>query len=224
MPSFNSIVNRCVERWRTDLRELTAGVSRDPLASKRGRSWERDFPGEIGPSDIQYAVFIAVLSFVPAAAAAYTSSATDIIRIATFFRAPLQVAISGFLTSVLIFAFSHFNHVARPFSVAFKTMLRVMSIHPILSLLMVWRFGEPLGLVIYGLFVIRGMRKTYGVPVQNAVMFFGTVYFMFAMMQLANILNPTHAEDLIKSLQPPTSFLPPSRPMICTSSSRVMPS
>ena len=224
MPGLNQLVNRCVERWRTDLRELTAGMSRDPVASKRGRSWERDFNGEINNADIQYAVFIAVLSFIPAAVAAYTSSATEVIRIATFFRAPLQVAISGFLTSVLVFAFSHLIGVPRPFSVAFKTMLRIMSIHPVLALLTVWRFGEPIGLLILRRLRGSGHAQDLRRSAHERALLFGPIYLMFAMMQLSNIINPNQQEDLMKSLQPPTSFAPQSRPTICTSSSSVMPS
>lgn len=215
MLKLNQIVSSCMARWRGDLRELFAGIAVDPFVQGSGRRWERDFLGEIGPSDVYYAIFIGVLSLIPAAIAAYTSVLPDWIVMARFFRAPLQVAISGFLTSVLIFAGSHFNHQPRPFSVAFKLMLRIMSVHPLLGFLLLWKFGEPLGLIIYGFFVIRGVRKTYSIALQPTVAFFGVVYAVFALMTLSSILSPLPQRG--------GGALPPSKGTILTSSSRSKP-
>ncbi|MBI3558412.1 MAG: hypothetical protein HY074_19255, partial [Deltaproteobacteria bacterium] len=144
MSKLNHNVSRCVTRWRTDLRELTSGLTQDPFAQGRGRRWDRDFTGDIGPADIHYAVFLAVLSLIPAAVVAYTSTLVEWIVLANFLKVPLQFAISGFLTSVLIFAGTHFNKVPRPFSVAFKAMLRIMAIYPLLRFFTLLKFGEPL--------------------------------------------------------------------------------
>ncbi|MBI3544050.1 MAG: hypothetical protein HY075_12330 [Deltaproteobacteria bacterium] len=188
----NHAVSFCVSRWRTDLRELFENILRDPLARKRGRVWAGDFSGEIGPRDIHYAVFLAVLSIVPAAIVAYTSTQPRLVMFANFFRAPLQVAVSGFLTAVFIFAGTHFNKQPGPFSVAFKLMLRVMAVHPLLAFMLLLPLGEPFSLLVYGLFVIRGVRKTYPIPVEKVAMFYGAIYFVFFILQLNATLYPAH--------------------------------
>src|SRR5581483_4814781 len=66
MATHEHVVTRCLERWKNDLRELTAGVTKDPFVQGRGRRWDRDFPGEIGTFDIHYSVFLAVLNMIPA--------------------------------------------------------------------------------------------------------------------------------------------------------------
>lgn len=190
MASLNQAVARCTLRWRVDLRELTSGLMSDPFVQRRGRSWDRDFVGEVGPADVHYAVFLTILSLLPAAVIAYTSTAGQIAALSGLFRAPVQVVITGFLASVLIFAGSHFNRSARPFSTAFKLMLRVMSVHPILAFLFWFPFGEPISLLIFGFCVVRGMRKTYDMPLRNVLLFFGTVYVMFALLQCQSILAP----------------------------------
>ena len=229
MSKLNQNVSRCVARWRTDLRELASGITQDPFAQGRGRRWDRDFTGEIGPADIHYSVFLTVLSLIPAAVVAYVAPVPDWMALANFLKVPLQVAISGFLTSVLVFAGSHFNKVPRPFSVAFKAMLRIMAIYPLLRFFTLFKFGEPILLLFYGFFVVRGVIKTYAIPLRNAVLFFGVIFFCFAVMQLQQIVSPPTAEkyqDYFKRPDDPghsSNSLPPSRAIVRTSSSKTTP-
>lgn len=188
-------IKSTAQRWVFDLKELTSGVLGDPLAVRQGRLWSFDFAGEIGPADVRYAVLLVVLSLIPAALIAATSSQSRMLVMANLFRAPLQVAISGFLASIFVFAASHLNRVPKPYPVAFKLMLRIMSIHPLLGFLLFARFGEPVALLIFGFFVIRGVRKTYAISVQRLVFFFGLIYFMFALMQFNAALSPQRPND-----------------------------
>lgn len=200
---LSQIVTQCITRWKSDLREVFQGVTRDPFAKGRGRRWDRDFGGEIVSADIHYAAFLVVLSLIPAAVVAYTSRGPQIDVLMQFFHAPLQVVLSGFLSSSLIFLGSHLNRVAREYPVAFKLMLRLMAIYPLLGLLNFWKYGEPLGLLIYGFFLIRGVRRTYAIPLQNALLFFGIIYFTFSMMQLQSFIFPTNPIDRFQYLVPP---------------------
>ncbi len=223
MSKLNQNVSRCVARWRTDLRELLTGLPKDPFAQGRGRRWDRDFTGDIGPADVHYAIFLAVLSLIPAAVVAYVATVPSWIVLADFLKVPLQFAISGFLTSILIFAGTHFNKMPRPFSVAFKTMLRIMAIYPLLRFFTLLKFGEPVLLLFYGFFVVRGVIKSYAIPLRNAMLFFGVIYFIFAVMQLQQIISPPNAEkyqDYFKTTSAPSSSVPPSGGTIRTSSSK----
>lgn len=184
------IVTELTERWRDDLRENFKALTSDPLARGPGRRWDRDFTGEIRPDDVRYSVFIVVLSLIPAAMVAYTSVEPRWKMMAQLFGAPLQAVISGFLTAALIFLGSHVNRVAKPFPVAYKLMLRIMAVHPLLGFLLLNRFGAVVVLLIYGLFVVRGVRKTYPITLQNALLFFGVIYFVFALFQLQTLVNP----------------------------------
>lgn len=196
MAKENSVVTRCLQRWRGDLLETFEGMVRDPFVQGRGRRWDRDFSGEVGPYDIHYAVFLVVVSLIPAAVAAYVSPEVRWKMMARLFGSPLQAVISGFLTSCLIFLGSHVNRVPRPFSVAFKLMLRIMSVHPLLGFFAVVPWGSALGLLVYGFFVVRGVRKTYVMPLQNALLFFGVIYFVFALLQFQALLSPPSPERL----------------------------
>ncbi|MBI3558073.1 MAG: hypothetical protein HY074_17555, partial [Deltaproteobacteria bacterium] len=132
--------------------------------------------------------------------------------------------VSGFLTSVLILAGTHFNKEPGPFSVAFKLMLRIMAVHPLISFLLLLPLGDSLSLLVYGLFVIRGVRKTYPIPVEKIAVFYGAIYFIFALMQLQQIISPPSAEkyqDLFKQTSHVPSTLPPSGGTIRTSSSKM---
>jgi hypothetical protein len=189
----NNIISDCFERWRVDLREMTSGLTKDPFGTGRGRRWDRDFLGEIGNRDIYHSIFLVILTMIPAAVVAYTSVETKWKVAAQFFGAPMQAVISGFLTSSLIFLGSHLNQVPKPFSVAYKLMLRVMSLYPILGFLLFSRWGAPVMLLIYGFFVIRAVRRTYVIPLQNAFLFYGIIYFIFALIQLQALLAPPPA-------------------------------
>jgi hypothetical protein len=161
------------KRWTHDLRkQLSKG------------DWKSDFKGESDSSDTAYAFFIAIVSLVPAMIVAHFSRGPQWKAMATLFGAPLQAVISGFLTSSLIFLGSHLNRVPQPFSVAYKLMLRIMAVHPLLVFFAIHPLGPPLALLVYGGFVIRGVCKTYPIPLRNAMLFFGLIYFAFAMMQL----------------------------------------
>lgn len=219
---LSSIIHACTLRWKSDLRELFDNLLSDPFASGRGRRWERDFSGEIERDDIHYAIFIGVLSLVPASIVAYTSSRTQIETLAQFFRAPMQLVLSGFLSSTILYLGGHLNRVPRDYSVAFKLMLRIMAVHPILQFLQFWSYADPLVLVLFGFFVIRGARKTYVMPLQNALLFYGIIYVTFAMMQLQALVSPPLPPS--ERFKGYSSSLPPSGEMIFTSSSRVMPS
>jgi hypothetical protein len=112
------------------------------------------------------------------------------------FAAPLRAVISGFLTSSLIFLGAHVNRVPRNFSVAFKLMLRIMAVYPLVSFLNVTRWGAVPALLIYGYFVIRGVRKTFAISLQNTLLFFGIAYVVFALLQLQALLKPVPPEPL----------------------------
>lgn len=189
MAKKNQVLTLCVERWRTDLREMFAGLQGDLLLKGRGRRWDRDFGGQIDALDKQYAAFLVALSIVPAAVVGYLASRSTVAMLEHLFRAPMRAVIGGFLTSAIIFLGSHVNRVAKPYPVAFKLMLRLMAIHPILGILTPLHFGEPIGLVIYGYFVIRAVRKTYSITLENALLFFGVIYVVFALLQLQASLN-----------------------------------
>lgn len=222
MARKNQIVAPLLERWRQDLRELFSGVSTDPFAEGRGRRWDRDFSGEVAPRDVHYAIFIGVLSLIPALVAAYVSLEPQWKVMAQFFRAPIQVVVSGFITSGLIFLGAHFNKVPKSYAAAFKLMLRIMAIHPLLAFFQIFPYGEVLGLLVYGFFVVRGVRKTYSIPTRNVVLFFGTTYLVFALLTLKTIISPPASRDRLRQLQ--DSRLPPSKGMIRTSSSSSRPS
>lgn len=222
MATFSTIVADCFVRWRQDLREVTAGVFQDPFAQGRGRRWERDFFGEVNRSDINYAVFITVLSLAAPAIVAYTSASPQIDTLLTLFRAPLLVALSGFLSSSIIYLGAHLNRNPKSYATAFKLMLRLMSLYPILNFLLFWKYGEPLQLLVFGFFLIRGVRKTYTVPLQNALLFYGLVYFTFAMMQLQAVVSPPSG-NRFEALRDYDSSLPPSHSIMRTSSTRRTP-
>lgn len=185
------------QRWIDDLRSLTRGMIHDPLAHTTTPSWHRDFAGDITKYDTWYAFFLVLLSLIPAAIAAYVLPEPQWHAMARLFGSPLQTVISGIITSALIFMGTHLNHCGRSFSQVFKLMLRIMAIHPILSFLAVLRWGPIAALLFHGIFVIRGVRKTYPIPFMNAVLFFGLVYAVFALFQLQGMVSP-----------PPTPPLP----------------
>lgn len=203
MATLNDTVTTCLARWRRDLRENLSGIIQDPFAQHRGRRWERDFLGEISQSDIYHSVFLVALCLVSAALLAMVSTAGQVDRMMQFFRAPLQVVLTGFLSSSLIFLGSHLNKVPKDYTVAFKLMLRIMSVYPILFLLNVWKFGEPFILIAFGFFLIRGVVRTYSIALRNAVLFFGVIYFVFAVMQLQAIFNPNSQADRLQYLSRP---------------------
>lgn len=184
------LLSTLLRRWRDDLGENFNGLAKDPFANGPGRRWDRDFAGEITKRDQQYAAFLVILSIVPALIVAYLSVEPQWKMFAQLFGAPLQAVISGFLTSSLIFLGSHVNRVAKPFSTAFKLMLRIMSIHPLLGFLLVNRYGSVVLLLVYGFFLVRGVRKTYAISFQNIVLFFGVIYVVFALFQLQAIIRP----------------------------------
>lgn len=171
------------ERWLGDLRKLTRELAKDPLYSKGvGRRWDRDFQDKIDKSDKRYAIFLGVLSIIPAGVIAYFSSASLERTLLQFFRAPLFTVIYGFLTSVLLFAGSHFNKAPRSYEVAFKLMLRVMAVYPLLGFL---KFNPLLGFVgsiFFGICVIHAASRTYDIPPKNALLFYGAIYGIFAVM------------------------------------------
>lgn len=184
----NQVLSDVLGRWKRDLKELVGGLLSDPLAVK-GRSWERDFIGEVSKTDKRYAIFLGLATLIPAILVLNVSSEPEWKRMAQFFGAPLQVVIMGFLTSILLFAGSHLNRVPKPYNVAFKLMLRLMAAFPLLSFLNLYRYGQVIVLLIFGLLVVRGARRTYGIPAMNALFFFGVIYFIFALMQLQTLRN-----------------------------------
>lgn len=198
MAKKNQLVNQLLERWRTDLRELFSGVSRDPFVKGQGRRWDRDFTGEVGPADTAYAVFIVLLSLIPAAAVAYVSKEPQWKMFANLFGAPMQAVISGFLTASLIFLGSHVNRVPKPWPVAFKLMLRIMAAHPLLCLFNFSHYGAVLVVLGHGFLVVRGVRKTYPIPMQNVFLFFGVIYIVFALFQLQTLMAPLPADPVQK--------------------------
>jgi hypothetical protein len=189
MGAKKDVVTDLFERWRWDLIQLFASITSDPFVKKAGRRWENDFGGAISKQDTHYAVFIGVLSLLPAILVANISTEPQWKVLAQFFRTPLQVVISGFLTSALLFLGSHVNRAPRPYTVAFKLMLRLMAIHPFLVILTIFSFGEVLSLLIYGFFVIRGVRKTYSIPLRSVLLFFGSAYVVFALLQLQGMFR-----------------------------------
>ena len=199
------IVTELTERWRDDLSENFKALTSDPLARGPGRRWDRDFSGEIRPDDVRYSVFIVVLTLVPAAIVAYASVEPRWKMMAQLFGAPLHAVISGFLTSALIFLGSHVNRVSKPFPVAYKLMLRIMAIYPLLGILLLNQYGQVAVLLIYGLFVVRGVRKTYPITLQNALLFFGVIYFVFALFQLQALVNPRPPGPRTFSSEPPVA-------------------
>ncbi|MEW6056727.1 MAG: hypothetical protein AB1540_08935 [Bdellovibrionota bacterium] len=169
---------------------MFGGILTDPLAQGRGRRWERDFAGEPTELDKFYAGFLVVLSIIPAAVVAMVSVEPRWKVMADLFGAPLQAVISGFLTSTLLFLGSHVNKVPKPWTVAFKLMLRVMSVFPLLGFLSVHPWGRIISLLIYGFFVVRGVQKTYPISLQNTLLFFGVIYVVFALLQTQALLSP----------------------------------
>lgn len=180
-------VTASFNRWKNDLKEDLGGITKG-LSS--GRMWDRDFSGDIDTRDIHHAIFLGVASMVPAMVVAVTSSVPRIQMFAQLFGAPLQFVITGFLCSVLIFLGSHVNRAPKPYPVAFKLMLRVMAVYPLLAFLHFFRFGGFFSLLLFGAMVIRGFLKTYRVSKRNAVLFFGIAYATFALLQLQNALSP----------------------------------
>jgi len=207
------MISTIFHRWIRDLKLLVENIGRDPLAQNRGRRWESDFSGSVNPRDHQYAAFIVIGSFLPAALVAAVSTEPQWRVMAQFFGVPLQAVITGFLSASLIFLGSHLNQVQKPFTVAYKLMLRTMAIYPVLVLLSFFRFGPALAVLIYGFFVLRGVRKTYVIPLYNTLLFFGITYLMFAVLQLNASLHPTT----------PPSHLVPENGTRRTSSSSSMP-
>lgn len=185
-----------MDRWRNDLRELFSGITRDPFVNGPGRRWDRDFAGEVDKEDHRYAAFIVLVSLIPAAVAAYLSQEPQWKMLAQLFGAPLQTVISGFLTASLIFLGSHVNKVAKPWPVAHKLMLRIMSAHPLIAFAMLSRWGAVLVLLLHGLLVVRGVRKTYPIAIQNVLLFYGIVYLVFALFQLHALISPPRPDLL----------------------------
>lgn len=190
------VASNLLYRWRDDLRELFSGITRDPFVNGPGRRWDRDFTGDLDKEDHQYAVFIVLLSLIPAAVVAYLSREPQWKTLAQLFGAPLQTVISGFLTASLIFLGSHVNKVPKPWPVAHKLMLRVMAAHPLIAFVMLSRWGAVLALLLHGLLVVRGVRKTYPIPLRNVILFFGVIYVVFAIFQLHALISPPRPDLL----------------------------
>lgn len=173
-------------RWRNDVYEMFSGINKEPFG---GRRWEKDFVGEITPDDTKYAIFLGVLTMVPASVIALVSAGSVVDTMARFFSTPIQCVINGFLTSVLLFISSYVpkisgSNVSGTFETAFKLMLRIMAVYPILRFLCFNNIGLAFSTLVYGGFVIRGALKTYSMPRKNAFIFFGTTYFVFFLLQL----------------------------------------
>lgn len=186
--AFTRELSRSWEKWRWDLQELWSGVRQDPWFEKNSRQWDRDFGGELTNREYFHVGFLVALSMLPAVVNAYVSSAPLWKVLHQFFRAPLQAVIAGMLCSAILFIGAHVNRKEKPYSVAFKLMLRIMSIHPLLAFFWGWPLGEPLGLIVFGYFVARGAKRTYGMAPRAALMFYGTIYVVFAVLQLRAVL------------------------------------
>ncbi|HRK01123.1 MAG TPA: hypothetical protein PLH57_00535 [Oligoflexia bacterium] len=186
-------MTKLFRRWLGDLKENFSANKGGVLSGTR--SWERDFSGDIHSNDAQYGVFLGALSLIPALATAYLWSHSlppppRVHVMAHLFGAPLQFVITGFLCSVLFFLGSHVNRAPKIYPVAFKLMLRVMAVYPILATMFYFRFGGVFVLLLFGVFVIRGALRTYRIPKANVIIFFGIAYVTFALLQLQNAISP----------------------------------
>lgn len=168
-------------RWRNDVYEMFHDIGKDPFG---GRRWEKDFVGDVSTDDIRYAIFLGVAAMVPASVIAYVSHGPVIETMARFFSTPVHVAISGFLTSVLLFLGTYVFKIPTEFPVAFKLMLRIMAVYPLLRFLSFSNWSLALTTLIYGFFVVRGAIKTFPISQKNAFLFFGVTYFMFFFLQI----------------------------------------
>ena len=168
------------KRWISDLKALY-----DPKSA-----W--NFEGEVEPSEIAHSIFLVLFCLVPAGLIAYYSLRFAQIEggqpswkpIAQLVATPVQVVIAGALMALFLYVGSHFNRVAKPFPIAFKAALRIMSIQPILQLFLIFSIGSVINLIIYGYFVAKAAELVYGVPKRNARVFYYAVYFSFAFIQL----------------------------------------
>ncbi|MGE4232572.1 MAG: hypothetical protein AB7F43_04510 [Bacteriovoracia bacterium] len=168
-------------RFRTDLKENFSDLKQQPFG---GRRWDQDFPGEVEATDVRYAVFLGVVTMIPAAVIVFVSPAPQWKTIALFFAAPLQAVISGFLTSSILFLGSYVNKTPISYPMAFKVMLRVMAVFPLLRILSIHPLLLALGTGAYGFFVVRAAVKTLPISVRNAGLFFGSIYAVFTLLQL----------------------------------------
>lgn len=178
----SDIVTYCIQRWFADLKRQ-ATVQAQPL------SWQNDFGGEIETRDYVYVVFLILLSFVPATLAAYASHDEIEKVLMRFFRTPIKVVVDGLLTAGIIFIGAHLAKATKSWSVAFKLMLRTMAIYPLLGFFLFAPWGVAIQLLFLGIFVVRGVRRTYPISLQNSVFFFGTIYIVFAILELQAVFR-----------------------------------
>ncbi len=167
------IVMRCISRWKKELKSLASknAVPLEPFTN----------------DDIYYALFLGLISFIPAGLVLKFSSHDTLKAFALFFSTPIYFLVTGLLMSFFVFVGALFNKTDIEFPKAISITLRVMSIHPFLSFILFIPYGSVLNLLLYGFLVSSTTHKMLNVPLRNAMLFFGALYLALAFLQLRGI-------------------------------------
>ncbi len=194
------------QNWITDLKANFQTV----------KDWEFS-SDDLKAAEVKKAIFIVALCMIPAAVIfalspkmgaiplptenpaqnILTSPApvlpSQVLPIVQFFGTPVQVIINGMLMSFLFLVGTRLTKIKsgqteKTYAYSFRVMLRVMAVHPVLQCFYFLRFAPSISLLVLGYFASNAAIGAFGMSKRNARVYFGAIYFMFALLQLKTAL------------------------------------